>query len=739
MSRWLLTRAALAGLLGLAPVVAFAGLFGRTADEALADPGYLLPTAGAALLPALAGMLFAATTRVPPVTRLTVELTVLVAYVGLVSPARVTDGPYRLLTSVPPVDPGGPELALVAVLAGLAGIGAVEPSLRRAAVPWAFPAPLLAMTAGLLLTTPTGVPGWLAPAVAAIALAMFATAAAGHRNPDADPDRKAQSAGLDGRGQAAGPGRGAARAGAGGLAGRLVGLPGLVLVLAAGAAASLLGPALVTVAGERTPADPRDLVAQPVRPRTGSSPLAQFPALRTGKLGLRLTVTGDGTPDRLRYATLDRFDGTYWTSAATYWRAGRQLPAPTGPAELVTQQIRIDQRGPLEWLVSAGRPVEVSLGGLGVDRTTGDVIFPENRPAPDGYTVRSAVPRFTVADLPADPPAVLPPGSVPAGSVPAGLLAEATSITGAGSGYPALRRLADHFARNGDYRLDTSPRPPAGHGLYQIDRLLETRNGTAEQYASAFAVLARALGYDARVVVGFRTRTGPGDSRVVTGRDVDAWAEVRFTNAGWVPFHPTPGQSGDRRPDQPDPPPSSAPEPARTPSAPNPASSTGSSAPPGAAADAGRPASGPPWPAVALLAVLGLFVLVGVPPTAKRAVRARRRRLDDPGRRLLAAWRDTLERCAETGVTVSPAGTTGEALATLTGRVPAADGPARALVALVDAAAYGPARVTIAEADRAWALADTVRRHLATASSRRQRIAAALRVPPRTPVAGTGR
>ncbi|MFI6823126.1 DUF3488 and transglutaminase-like domain-containing protein [Micromonospora sp. NPDC050187] len=720
MTRWRLAGAALASLLGLAPVVAFAGLFGRTADEALADPGYLLPTAGAALLPAVAGILLAATTRVPPVTRLTVELLVLVGYVVLVSPARVTDGPYRLLTSVPPVDPGGPELALVAVLAGLAGIGAVEPSLRGAAAPWALPTPLLAMTAGLLLSTPTGVPGWLAPAVAGTALAMFATAAAGHRDRNADPGGRAQDA-------APGP------------SGRLVGLPGLVLVLAVGAAASLLGPALVTVAGERTPPDPRDLVAQPVRPRTGSSPLAQFPALRTGKLSLRLTVTGDGAPDRLRYATLDRFDGTYWTSAATYWRAGRQLPAPTGPAELVTQQIRIDQRGPIEWLVSAGRPVEVSLGGLGVDRATGDVIFPDNRPAPDGYTVRSAVPRVEVADLPVDPPAVLPPGSVPAGSVPAGLLAKATSITGASAGYPALRRLADHFARNGDYRLDTSPKPPAGHGIYQIDRLLQTRNGTAEQYASAFAVLARALGYDARVVVGFRTRTGHGGSRVVTGRDVDAWAEVRFTNAGWVPFHPTPGQSGDRRPEQDDPPPSSAPEPTRTLSAPDPATSSGTAAPPGAGPDAGRPESGPPWLAVTVLCALGLVLAAGAPPAVKRAVRARRRRLDDPGRRLLAAWRDTLERCAESGVTVSRASTTGEARATLTGRAPAADIPARELVALVDAAAYGPARVTSADADRAWALADTVRRQLASASSRRQRLAAALRVPPRIPVSGTGR
>ncbi|MEU4565572.1 transglutaminase domain-containing protein [Micromonospora sp. NPDC023956] len=737
MSRWLLARSVLAGLLALAPVVAFAGLFGRSAGQALADPGYLLPTAGAALLPAVAGLLLAMTTRIPPVTRLTVELLVLVGYVGLVSPARVTDGPYRLLTSVPPIDPGGPELALVAVLAGLAGIGAVEPSLRRAAVPWALPVPLLAMTAGLCLTTPTGVPDWLAPAVAGTVLAMLATASAAPSTTTSAAATATVSTTASATDAATATATTATATA--GPSGRLVGVPGLVLVLAAGAGASLLGPALVTASGDRTPPDPRDLVAQPVRPRTGSSPLAQFPALRTGKLNLRLTVTGDGATERLRYATLDRFDGTYWTSAATYWRAGRQLPAPTGPAELVTQQIRIDQRGPIEWLVSAGRPVEVSLGGLGVDRATGDVIFPENRPAPDGYTVRSAVPRFELADLPVDPPAALPPGAVPAGSVPAGLLAKATSITGASAGYPALRRLADHFARTGGYRLDTSRRPPAGHGLYQIDQLLDTRNGTAEQYASAFAVLARALGYDARVVMGFRPRTGNADRRVITGRDVDAWAEVRFTRAGWVPFHPTPGRSGDRRPDQAEPPPSSPPEPQRTLSAPTPAGSTGTATPPGAGANAGRPGAGPPWLAVTVLVVLTLVVAVGAPPAVKWAVRARRRRLDDPGRRLLAAWRDTLDRCAETGVAVSRASTTGETRATLTGRAPAADLPARELVALVDAAAYGPAAVTTADAERAWALADTVRRQLAVASSRRQRIAAALRIPARPPAVDTGR
>ena len=709
MNRWRLARAALASLFGLAPVVAFAALFGRTADEALADPGYLLPTVGAALLPAATGLLLALTTRIPPVTRLTVELLVLAAYVVLVSPSQVIDGPYRLLTSVPPIDAGGPELALVAVLAGLAGIGAVEPTLRRAAAPWALPVPLLAMTAGLLLTTPIGVPGWLAPVVAGTVLALLVTA---------DAERRGGTTGSVG------------------WSGRLAVLPGLVLVLTVGAVASLLGPAVVTAAGGRTATDPRDLVAQPVQPRAGASPLAQFPALRSGKLDLRLTVTGDEAPGRLRFATLDRFDGTYWTSTATYWRAGRQLPAPTGPADLVTQRIRIDQRGPLGWLVSAGRPVEVSLSGLGVDRATGDVVFPDDQPAPDEYTVRSAVPHVDPADLPDDQPVVLP---APAATVPAGLLARATSIVGTSTGYAALRRLADHFARSGDYRVDTSPRPPAGHGLYQIDRLLQTTNGTAEQYASAFAVLARALGYDARVVVGFRTRAGQGGSRLVTGRDVDAWAEVRFTRAGWVPFHATPGQSGDREPEQPEPEPSSEPEATPTLTAPKPANSAGTAAPPGTGPAAGRPEPGSPWLTTTLLSMLALILLVGAPSAVKQALRARRRRLADPGRRLLAAWRDTLERCAEAGLTISRASTTGEALATLSGRAPGAGGPARELVTLVDAAAYAPAPVTAADADRAWVLADSVRRQLVAALSRRQRLAAALRVPGRGRPAGAGR
>ena len=71
--------------------------------------------------------------------------------------------------------------------------------------------------------------------------------------------------------------------------------------------------------------------------------------------------------------------------------------------------------------------------------------------------------------------------------------------------------------------------------------------GTAEQFASAFAVLARAVGLPTRVVVGFRpVPPGPDGVAVVRGGDATAWPEVYFSGWGWVPFDPVTGH-GRRR------------------------------------------------------------------------------------------------------------------------------------------------------------------------------------------------
>ncbi len=65
--------------------------------------------------------------------------------------------------------------------------------------------------------------------------------------------------------------------------------------------------------------------------------------------------------------------------------------------------------------------------------------------------------------------------------------------------------------------------------------------GTAEQFASAYAVLARAVGLPTRVVVGFQPVPEQDGERVVRAADATAWPEVYFSGWGWVAFDPVSG------------------------------------------------------------------------------------------------------------------------------------------------------------------------------------------------------
>jgi len=68
------------------------------------------------------------------------------------------------------------------------------------------------------------------------------------------------------------------------------------------------------------------------------------------------------------------------------------------------------------------------------------------------------------------------------------------------------------------------------------------RVGYCEQFASAFAVMARWLKIPTRVVVGFLApeQVGP-DTYQFSSWDLHAWPEAYFDGAGWVRFEPTPG------------------------------------------------------------------------------------------------------------------------------------------------------------------------------------------------------
>jgi transglutaminase-like putative cysteine protease len=84
--------------------------------------------------------------------------------------------------------------------------------------------------------------------------------------------------------------------------------------------------------------------------------------------------------------------------------------------------------------------------------------------------------------------------------------------------------------------------------LPQTDWLLAflttDRHGYCDQFAQAFAVLARLLGIPSRIAIGYTGGTqGPGNTWDVTTADAHAWPELYFTDEGWLRFEPTPSGS----------------------------------------------------------------------------------------------------------------------------------------------------------------------------------------------------
>lgn len=113
-----------------------------------------------------------------------------------------------------------------------------------------------------------------------------------------------------------------------------------------------------------------------------------------------------------------------------------------------------------------------------------------------------------------------------------------------------MRYLVDYFA-NGDfaYSLD-APDGNGSNNLQIIANLLQERRGYCVHYASALAVLGRALGVPTRVVLGYRANADgaaaslENDVEVVTyqatNHELHAWTEAFIDNVGWVSFDVTP-------------------------------------------------------------------------------------------------------------------------------------------------------------------------------------------------------
>ncbi|WP_163200943.1 transglutaminaseTgpA domain-containing protein [Bifidobacterium avesanii] len=298
---------------------------------------------------------------------------------------------------------------------------------------------------------------------------------------------------------------------------------------------------------------------------------------------------------------------------------------------------------------------------------------------------------------------------------------------------------------------------PDGNGrgnLDVVDDFLVSRSGYCTHYASALAVLGRAMGLSTRIVLGYNanaTVVDPSDgssgrtSRFSTHYEVQAkqlhsWTEVYIDNIGWTPFDVTPASGGgngvtsggEEEPAQTAPSASASSSSSSASASASASESTSSasddpsasdSASSGEAAgdrtDAVKPARLPGWAATALWTVLGLALAVGL-ALAPAGLRERRRRSrlhvidqaaavgDDDAlnrRAWKAAWAEALDCARDVGAGWPATATDGEVASELCERFGAmglAGDGVEAIRTLADraiTAAYGSPRTPVAPPD----------------------------------------
>ncbi len=103
-----------------------------------------------------------------------------------------------------------------------------------------------------------------------------------------------------------------------------------------------------------------------------------------------------------------------------------------------------------------------------------------------------------------------------------------------------IQQVADYVQRAGTYDLDTQPYPSSDYAVYFFT---EAHRGYCVHFATAAAVMYRALGIPARVTEGFLYKAEERQFTDVRGENAHAWVEVYVDALGWIPVEVT-GSSG---------------------------------------------------------------------------------------------------------------------------------------------------------------------------------------------------
>lgn len=510
--------------------------------------------------------------------------------------------------------------------------------------------------------------------------------------------------------------------------------PGQRSLLAVGAALGTFAVLTGTIVGPAVPGADAPGVIDPRSLREGDdsrvtiSPLVDIQSRLVNQSALEVFQVRSPQPAYWRLTSLERFDGRIWSSRGSYDDASGELPTSMGTSAAVEDFEQIFDIRALAaiWLPSAYQPRSLDADGVDVlyEKDSSTLIVDRSAENSDGfvYSVTSSAPRITAADLAGSsgevPAAIrdryltLPDGFSPA------VVQLANEITAAAATpYEAALALQDHL-RAFTYDLEVQ----SGHRSDLLERFLfETQRGYCEQFAGAYAAMARAIGLPARVAVGFTQGVvDPADPTLfhVRGEHAHAWPEVFLAGAGWVSFEPTPGRGQPFAEDY-----TGVPVAQASTSAPG----VATTAPPTTTAapdatipsDASRPnrldeldttggsgADGEATPERSLpsrfvidplrrlvpIAVLALMAyLLAVPTAHALRQRLRRRRATTPAERIGLAWTEAAEAAELVGYRTVPSDTFGERAQRLAAHLPPDAAPTvLSLARRLEAASYAP-------------------------------------------------
>jgi transglutaminase-like putative cysteine protease len=240
-----------------------------------------------------------------------------------------------------------------------------------------------------------------------------------------------------------------------------------------------------------------------------------------------------------RGPVLERFDGRTWSAFP---------PLPDGPApdDEVARGTAVDYQLVLEpqghrWLLALESPVRWSMPRATLTRAAqllsaepvAERVSYRARSIASG-TLRSATDKQALADNLRLPRARNPR-----------TMQLARELRGRTADDRAFLAAALQLFRDREFVYSLSP-PALGREPVD-DFLFTTRNGFCEHYASALAVLARAAGLPARVVVGYQgAEHNPlGDHWIVRQANAHAWVEV-WLDGAWRRVDPTAAVAPDR-------------------------------------------------------------------------------------------------------------------------------------------------------------------------------------------------